>query len=651
MDLTNDCFRFVTGSFEVISLSASHIYHSALPLSPKISIVRKLYEPQAKPLARVVHGLPDSWDPSITNTKLPDGIATVTWSPCSQFIAITQELSSKIVILDAVTLEQLHTMQPQDLDTEDWSNLIYSLDGHLLTAYCYDKGLIVSWDLQTGGLISDISTGDGLECRSILYSRCGTMLGGLFESNTIIIYNVLSGIEMSSHSVPRSVHHTIWTHGECLQFATVESGFITIWEVSFASTNVPTQISSLPIPDNLSLREFVLLPTLYQLAFIVEGRVLVWDAQHQRILLDSIDVKDPEDISFSLDGHFLICETSGWEFYLWKKSPDGYLPHQKFVSSVERAAVVISPSGESIVSSGITTLQLWHIKNSSAFSTSFTSSISSISSASSDSSASPASPPHTAFKDFLLEFFPDKPLVAVAQWLSNTITVLNIKSGNQQLVIDTDTDTQICGMGVMGSKIIVIGDRKVITWELPVGDCVPDIQKNVNKTVLATSLEYSGSIGDFHASISPDLSYVAFGNLDALSEDLCICNIHTGKKIVVSESVGQVPGFVLSGNEVWYAHRTGIVDKWAIVKDGGSEAIQLEQLWEAEKPLSGFPWHSSCGYQVTGDGWVLSSKEKPLLCLPYHWRPDVKLQLKWNGNFLAVWNRYLPAPIILELEV
>ncbi|KAF9643222.1 hypothetical protein BDM02DRAFT_3063517, partial [Thelephora ganbajun] len=43
VELANDCFRFVTGFFEVTEESAPHIYHSALPLSPQTSVVRKLY--------------------------------------------------------------------------------------------------------------------------------------------------------------------------------------------------------------------------------------------------------------------------------------------------------------------------------------------------------------------------------------------------------------------------------------------------------------------------------------------------------------------------------------------------------------------------------------------------------------------------------
>ncbi|KAF9646215.1 hypothetical protein BDM02DRAFT_3271125, partial [Thelephora ganbajun] len=50
VELANDCLRFVTGFFEVIDESAPHVYHSALPLSPRMSMVRKLYGPHANPL-------------------------------------------------------------------------------------------------------------------------------------------------------------------------------------------------------------------------------------------------------------------------------------------------------------------------------------------------------------------------------------------------------------------------------------------------------------------------------------------------------------------------------------------------------------------------------------------------------------------------
>lgn len=44
LDLTNDCSRFVTQYFGIISISAPHIYHSALVLTPRKSIVQELYK-------------------------------------------------------------------------------------------------------------------------------------------------------------------------------------------------------------------------------------------------------------------------------------------------------------------------------------------------------------------------------------------------------------------------------------------------------------------------------------------------------------------------------------------------------------------------------------------------------------------------------
>ncbi|KAF9646738.1 hypothetical protein BDM02DRAFT_3063999, partial [Thelephora ganbajun] len=44
LDLVDDCFRFVMRFFEIISTSCPHTYHSALPLCPRESIVRSLYE-------------------------------------------------------------------------------------------------------------------------------------------------------------------------------------------------------------------------------------------------------------------------------------------------------------------------------------------------------------------------------------------------------------------------------------------------------------------------------------------------------------------------------------------------------------------------------------------------------------------------------
>ena len=587
-----------------------------------------MYKPQTSPLARVVQGAPTSWDPSIANTRFPSTIDTAAWSPCSKFIAITLDGSIEVLVLDAVTLKPLHTMHPRQYIT--WHNLIFSPDGYLLTGYSLWNHWIFSWDLQTGGLISKINTKELGICNSMAYSECGTKLGGLFSRSILVTYDILSCTQISSHPVQKCIADTIWTHDECLQFATMESKSITIWEVSFTLSHAPVQVNSLPVPENFSEEGLALLPTLSQFAFICERRILVWDAQHHKILLDSIDVKDPKNITFSPNGHFFVCGTEGSEIYLWKESPNGYLLHQKFISNTQCAKPVVSPNGQSIISFGGLILQLWNATNSSA-------SLPGISSVSQ----------HT--KNFILEFSPDESWVALTQQSGKTVTALDVKSGNSQLVIDMDTE--ICGVSVTESRIIAVGDGKVVAWELPEGNCVFNAQGSIN-SVQTTTFKHSVPIRGQYVSISPDLDYIVIGESgDPDEAGLCIYNRHTGKELAVVKSEGYLPGFTLDGNRVWFAAADGRVNQWLVDKNNVFSTAKLKSLGDVEEPLSGFPWHSSCGYQITDEGWILNSSGKQLLWLPYQWRSANKPGRRWSGNFLALLQSGLPEAVILELEV
>ena len=83
LEIARDCFQFVTKFFEVINVSATHIYHSALELCPMSSIFRKLYYHQ-----HIVHspkvavGTPESWAQSIAIYGKDHYNGLCTWSPC-----------------------------------------------------------------------------------------------------------------------------------------------------------------------------------------------------------------------------------------------------------------------------------------------------------------------------------------------------------------------------------------------------------------------------------------------------------------------------------------------------------------------------------------------------------------------------------------
>ena len=626
----------MTGFFEVISISAPHIYHSTLLLSPETSIVRKLYWPQANPLARVVQGVPTSWDPTIATTSFPDIINTVAWSPCSRFIAISRLLSDNIAILDAVTLEQIYTTcsasQPRGP-----INLVFSPDGHLLTGYYGASGsssdFIASWDLQTGGLISN--TGGVMDSKwtpLMTYSGCGTMVGLLaVKESTITTYNVLSGTRISSHSVKKADTLTIWTHDECLRFATVELTSITIWEVGFTSRQPPTKVDSLPAPDGFTLGRFpAFFPTLSRLAFTFEERIIVWDTQHRKILLDSTEVTHPKRTFFSPDGRFVTCGAEGPEVWLWKESPDGYLLHQKFIAGPGFTRQTFSPDGESIVTFGSSIVQLWRTTDPPT----------------SSSGVSIQSFQDTS-EDFILEFSPGEKLVAVARQGGSTITVLDLESGDVRVVIDTGMELH--GMKITGSAVVAATHGKVVTWDLPVGDDTLNARMGTNDSARTNVFDcLSPPRAITGISISPDLNYIATQDNFC---DLHIYNIHTGKLLAVAKSTGRVPGFTPDGRKVWCARGIGDkVDQWEITGDGTPDITELESLWSAEDPPEGFPWRSSHGYEVTGDGWILNSSKKRLLWLPHHWRSLGAYGRMWRGKFLALLHGELPEVVVLELE-
>ena len=575
-------------------------------------------------MATVVQGIPASWDSTIASIRFPSEICAVVWSPCSRFIAIAHDEEPEITILDAVTLQKLHTMYPSKQKTI-WSHIIFSPGSHLLTAYSQHKDCIINWDLQTGGLLSNISTKEHGLCNSTTYSECETMIGSLFGM-TIIIHNILSGLCIYSHSTQQSIVKTIWTHDKYLQFATVEPESITMWQISFPSSHEPMKVGSLSTPDNFNSYELVLLPTLSRFAFILGGEVLVWDAKHHQVLLHSADVVNPRALSFSPNGRFFVCGTENNEVCVWKESAAGYLSCQQFISGYDETTPLISPSGESILLPSENVLQLWHT-----------------------TSCLPTLSMHTSEGLwFFIEFSPDETLVAVTERLSCSVAVLETKSGKPWLIIDTGT--KACGLRMTEDKIIVVGDGQIVTWGLPGRNCAFN-KRNISDSIQTTIFRHSVPVESLIASISPNLNYVAFQGVEDYSGDLYIYNTHSGVQLVRIEADGGFPGFTPDSCVVWCAKIDDQVLHWEIVEENGSNIIYLEKLGEYVKLLSGLPWLSPDGHQVSNDGWVVCSNGKHLLWLPHQWRQDLKMQRKWNGKFLAVWNLNSTEPFILKLEV
>ena len=291
-------------------------------------------------------------------------------------------------------------------------------------------------------------------------------------------------------------------------------GYLTIWEVDFNFTLPPKVVESLPTPDETAgpevFRSYLFHPTLSRLAIAFQDTLLVWDAQGSKLLLKISD-QLPSQMSFSSDGLFFACllRRDGQLGYVWKESPSGYILHQRLVfttSPWHLGGLSLSPDRASGIAHLGQEIHLWHTKD-----------------------PIHSSHPIPAPEEFVLGFSPCKTLAAFARESENTTTVLNLQSGNPQLVIDTGIEVRC--LGVTRSTIVVAGEEKVVTWNV----VAEDTRAGINDSVRITTYDFPpASFFDqpfLEMSASPDLScIVAMGkSADGLSTGMEIYNTSTGR--------------------------------------------------------------------------------------------------------------------------
>ena len=363
LTLARDYSRFVITFSDLISTSASHIYISALPLSPQTSMVHAIYGRYARPLVRVVHGLQTSWEPVIATIHHEDLRGVTAWSPCNRFIAVVR--SGVVEIRDAVTFVLLNTLK----SSSHPDVLEISTDSRLLTQIDHEDRALLTWDLQTGGSIDAAFPEDMYSVLSSTYSMDGKLLAVAYSDDpgeaTLVATHDLSTTRTHRYRVPEGrVLRPIWTHHKFLRFATAKPGSITIWEVEFTLTQLKV-VESFPAPDEIAnadeYTKFLFLPTLSRLAVVLEDTLSIWDIRDSRLLLNAHFLA--RQLSFSSDGRFFACTPMAtMEVRIWKECPTGYVLHQKLATIGLSAPACLSPNGESILISPNSKIHLRHTR-------------------------------------------------------------------------------------------------------------------------------------------------------------------------------------------------------------------------------------------------------------------------------------------------
>ena len=146
--LANDCLRFTMHFFHPIQQSARHIYHSALPLSPKSSIFSSMSLPEQTRISDF-YGRTDYWG-SVVRT-IPGNFVSMTTIGRGSTAKIAVACDDGTVrIYDSVTGVLRLSLRPE-LSVYGVTGLP---DGSLLVCMHYPTTTTITlWDIQTGGLV------------------------------------------------------------------------------------------------------------------------------------------------------------------------------------------------------------------------------------------------------------------------------------------------------------------------------------------------------------------------------------------------------------------------------------------------------------------------------------------------------------------
>ena len=596
-----------------------------------------MYKNHTSPLVRVVQGIPDSWERAISTATFDVLLFDAVWSPCNRFIAVAG--NRFVGVFDAVTLSRLSIFE-SPYTSYGLQQLGFSPDGHCLTL-CVYEGLI-SWDLQTGGPLGTIRPRLGSSYDkpiSFKHSKDGKLIAAAFKpwdldggdikySSLIHTYDHHSGRPVGSHRFPEGrIIDPIWTHDEYLQFATIDLKSIRIWQSPFTLEHPPVEVASFPVPDGITdANQLLFLPPLSRLAFVLGDTIQVWDVKAPKLLLKSEFTHSqwflPKS-SFSSDGCFFAYTAEGEGVHIWKKSPAGYLPYQQLPFS--HVAPRFSPNTESIIISPGSKIHRLHTRDQ-------------------DPSLPGVSTKDSNRDNFTLGFSPDENFAVFARKTESTVTIIDLKSGEQKW--NTDVGLEIGCVGMAGDTVIVVGEDSIVTWNLPGGDRTfnASINSIVRTTILDPLLPFHNLGMPHYISISPDLSRIVVTRFGEHGASLEVDDVSTGS-CLVSISTGSSPlrpQFTQDGREVWAQNHGSFTEQCDIIEDSKSGTIELK-LRRREGQLR----VSSRGYVVTDGGWVLSHSQKRLLWLPHRWRSGEWGRV-WDGQFLGLLDGELSEVVVLE---
>ena len=576
LETSRDCFCFVTKFFEPINASATHIYYSALELSPASSIVWKLYYERCDRIAllpRVLVGTPDSWDQRVSlSNKDCEHYESCTWSPCGRFIAA--QTRTTVEIRNQLTLELFITLQPTEPVNQLTGPLAYAPDGRSLA--CASQTGILIWDIQTGGVAKEIACGPNItsmvwspDGRSIATTSGLPQLADPYVLWSIRTYNVASGIGLCVEGLQSYGTPYLWAHKKSFQIASVSSkrGCTTIEIFEIGSALI--QVHSFNITD-LGIQFFEAIwsisPSTSRFFISAPYGLYIFDYRNSYVLLKETGCFKSH--CFSSDGTFFAA-TNEDVVHIWRYCPGRYAPWKTFLSrSFVICPLHFSPTASSILECIANTLQVWRLHD---LPTSF-----------------------SRARDKYAGVSPSGNYVAMADKYGRTVTIIGLHSQAPQFV---DAGVDIIGLFLTGNVLLVHGQRVVVAWLLTEKGRVAGV--SVNRWAHHHNRIWEVRIYNYGAL--PNLMVDAGSRVGAIGEcleDPPLLTYHT--------ETGEAPPSASKLNPIY----SRPLDLVGVFRGRDYDAID----W----PIRRSDWSTS--RPTLQDGWVKDPEGSCRLWVPVEWR-------------------------------
>ena len=509
---------------------------------------------------------------------------------------------------------------------------------HISRAGTFDRPRLLVWDILTGVVVSDIGNPSTREIGFSGDRRIVSLLGNYFGGYSFCAYDAPEGTRLRDEGLTRWPDHQLGAHWPCkdnLRFATSSMAggerVIEIHELQQILDSPLLLVESFSIPDYHGTFSFS--PVSFHASFVTGTGIVVLDVRTSKLLLQTRVART--DLSppgwFSPDGQLFACGTSQYDICVWQNTSAGYTPWNNFCSRLPFKGFLSSPTSSSMLTWGLTWVQLLHPN--------------------SYPGPPDSNPIHRQRGYHLVARFADCARIATTRIGSGVVTVLDCPLGTLRQSIDTRM--KILDIKIVDDTVVVVDISMLARWD-------PQTGRRVHGARSVPTDEVAVDNSAVYLTLSRDCSQVAFIEASQRGTGLGVRlrGVEPPGAIASlgprhSENVVDIR-FSLDQRELWLLNSVKVLSlssfhvmKLGVGGSGGRRKVTTETLEGTWSWVHLF----SFGYHIGTDArWIKDTRGTKILWLPPTWRSVRGLDVRWDGNFLALIASNHPVPIIIEFQ-